>query len=29
LAQRIASGDVPDLLKDYKLYSLDMGALLA
>ncbi len=29
LAQCIASGDVPDLLKDYKLYSLDMGALLA
>ena len=29
LAQRIASGDVPDLLKDFRLFSLDMGALLA
>jgi ATP-dependent Clp protease ATP-binding subunit ClpA len=29
LAQRIASGEVPDRLKDYSLYSLDMGALLA
>ncbi len=29
LAQRIASGDVPDLLKNYNLYSLDMGTLIA
>ncbi len=29
LAQRIASGDVPELLKDYSLYSLDMGTLIA
>ncbi|MED5371643.1 MAG: ATP-dependent Clp protease ATP-binding subunit ClpA [Myxococcota bacterium] len=29
LAQRIASGDVPPLLKDAKVYSLDMGSLLA
>ncbi len=29
LAQRIASGDVPELLKDYNVYSLDMGALIA
>lgn len=29
LAQRIISGNVPPLLKDYTIYSLDMGALLA
>ncbi len=29
LAQRIAAGNVPDLLKDYNLYSLDMGTLIA
>jgi len=29
LAQRIADGTVPDVLKDYKMYSLDMGGLLA
>ena len=29
LAQRIHAGDVPDLLKDCKVYSLDMGSLLA
>ena len=29
LAQRIADGDVPEPLKGAKLYSLDMGALLA
>ncbi len=29
LAQKIASGDVPELLKDYNLYSLDMGNLIA
>lgn len=29
LAQRIAGGDVPKLLKNAKIYSLDMGALLA
>ncbi len=29
LAQKIASGDVPDLLKDYSLYSLDMGTIIA
>lgn len=29
LAQMVASGDIPDLLKDVKIYSLDMGALLA
>ena len=29
LAQRVASGDVPELLKDARVYSLDMGALLA
>jgi len=29
LAQRIAAGKVPDLLKDYTIYSLDMGSLLA
>ncbi len=29
LAQRIVSGDVPDQLRDYRIYSLDMGALLA
>ncbi|MDC7222553.1 MAG: ATP-dependent Clp protease ATP-binding subunit ClpA [Spirochaetales bacterium] len=29
LAQRIHDGDVPDQIKDYQLYSLDMGALLA
>ncbi len=29
LAQRIADGDVPDKLKDLKIFSLDMGALLA
>ena len=29
LAQRIVSGDVPESLKDRKLFSLDMGALVA
>src|SRR5574344_1961477 len=29
LAQRIVRGDVPENLKDKRLYSLDMGALLA
>lgn len=29
LAQRIASNDVPPLLKGYQLFSLDMGALVA
>ena len=29
LAQRIASGDVPELLKNRRLVSLDMGALIA
>jgi len=29
LAQRIASGDVPELLSGYEVYSLDMGALVA
>ena len=29
LAQRIAAGDVPDALKDKKVFSLDMGALVA
>ena len=29
LAQRIVRGDVPDSLKDRKVFSLDMGALLA
>ncbi len=29
LAQRIVSGDVPENLKDKKVYSLDMGALIA
>ncbi|MGN0169948.1 MAG: ATP-dependent chaperone ClpB [Lachnospiraceae bacterium] len=29
LAQRIARGDVPEGLKDKKLFSLDMGALIA
>ncbi len=29
LAQKIALGEVPDLLKDYSLYSLDMGAIIA
>ena len=29
LAQRIVSGDVPNNLKDRKVYSLDMGALIA
>lgn len=29
LAQRIAKGDVPDGLKNKKVYALDMGALLA
>ena len=29
LAQLIHSGDVPDLLEDVRIYSLDMGALLA
>ncbi len=29
LAQRIAAGDVPQGLKDRKLYSLDMGSLVA
>ena len=29
LAQRIVAGDVPDSLKDRKIFSLDMGALIA
>lgn len=29
LAQRIVSGNVPPLLKNYTIYSLDMGSLLA
>ncbi len=29
LAQRIVRGDVPDLLKDAEIFSLDMGSLLA
>jgi len=29
LALRIARGEVPDLLKNFRIYSLDMGALLA
>ena len=29
LAQRIVRGDVPDSLKDRKIFSLDMGALIA
>ena len=29
LAQRIVKGDVPDNLKDKRLYALDMGALIA
>ncbi len=29
LAQRIAAGDVPENLKDKKIFSLDMGALVA
>ena len=29
LAQRIANGSVPPILKDYRVYSLDMGALIA
>ncbi len=29
LAQRVASGDVPDILKGYTIYALDMGAVLA
>ncbi len=29
LAKRIVDGDVPDVLKDYIIYSLDLGALLA
>ncbi len=29
LAQRIASGEVPDILKDYRVFALDMGAVLA
>ena len=29
LAQRIASGDVPSALKDKKIFSLDMGSLVA
>ena len=29
LAQRIASGDVPDKLKSMQIYSLDMGSLIA
>jgi ATP-dependent Clp protease ATP-binding subunit ClpB len=29
LAQRIINGDVPESLKDKKLYALDMGALIA
>lgn len=29
LAQRIESGDVPKILKNYEIYSLDLGALVA
>ena len=29
LAQRIVQGDVPETLKDRRLMSLDMGALVA
>ncbi len=29
LAERIADGTVPDILKRYKLYALDMGAMIA
>ncbi|TVQ39329.1 MAG: ATP-dependent Clp protease ATP-binding subunit ClpA [Spirochaetaceae bacterium] len=29
LAQRIADGEVPSLLKDYTVYALDMGSMLA
>ncbi|MGC1816444.1 MAG: ATP-dependent Clp protease ATP-binding subunit ClpA [Casimicrobiaceae bacterium] len=29
LARRINEGDVPELLREYQVYSLDMGALLA
>jgi ATP-dependent Clp protease ATP-binding subunit ClpA len=29
LAQRVHAGDVPELLKDARIYSLDMGSLLA
>ena len=29
LAQRIALGDVPDVIKDFEIYSLDMGGMLA
>ena len=29
LAQKISSGDVPDLLRDVEIYSLDLGSLLA
>ena len=29
LAQRIVSGDVPEVLKDFTIYSLDLGLLLA
>ena len=29
MAQRIVRGDVPDGLKDKKIFSLDMGALVA
>ena len=29
LAQRIVKGDVPDSLKDKKLFALDMGSLVA
>ena len=29
LAQRIAKNDVPDLLKDKQIYTLDLGALVA
>ena len=29
LAQRIVAGDVPEALKDKKIFALDMGALVA
>lgn len=29
LAHRIAIGDVPDVIKDFEIYSLDMGGMLA
>ena len=29
LASKIAAGEVPEMLKDFKIYSLDMGALIA